>query len=122
MQKNKKIVILIISIMLMTCVLQSITYADNFNPKDYDPSIGDDPLGNKTREIIGKVLGVVTAFGSVAAIAFLIIIGIRFVLGSVEEKAQYKESLKPYLIGAILLFAISRIVDALYNIGTGFIE
>ena len=37
-------------------------------------------------------------------------------LGSTEEKAQYKKSLLPYAIGALILFGASGIAGAIYNI------
>ena len=47
------------------------------------------------------------------------IIGIKYMLGSVEEKAQYKKSLLPYIIGAVILFASVNLVQILYNVGMG---
>ena len=35
--------------------------------------------------------------------------------GSVEERAQYKSSMMPYFIGAILVFAASTIAGVVYN-------
>ena len=38
-------------------------------------------------------------------------------LGSVEEKAEYKKDLLPYFIGSILLFGICTIVKVLQTLG-----
>ena len=37
-------------------------------------------------------------------------------LGSVEEKAQYKETLGPYFLGAVLVFGITNVLSIVYNI------
>mgnify|MGYP000776194846 len=37
-------------------------------------------------------------------------------LGSTEEKAEYKKSMLPYVIGAVFVFASSAIAGAIYNI------
>ena len=36
-------------------------------------------------------------------------------LGSVEEKAEYKKTLMPYIIGATFVFAASAIAGTIYN-------
>ena len=38
-------------------------------------------------------------------------------VGSAEEKAQYKKDLVPYFIGAVLLFSITTIVKILQAFG-----
>lgn len=60
-----------------------------------------------------KVLGVVKIIGIFASVAILMVVGIRYMMGSAEEKAQYKKVMIPYIIGAVLLFAASTIVDKL---------
>ena len=42
--------------------------------------------------------------------SIIMVIGIKFMMGSVEEKAQYKEHLKPYIIGVTMVFCISTIL------------
>lgn len=120
MLKNKKTIFFILIIMILCiCSIQTTCFAKNINTETFKPT--SDPLDPTTKKLAGIVVGAITNVGSVVAIMALIIIGIRFVLGSVEEKAQYKESMKPYLIGAFLLFGILRIVDILYEIGTGLV-
>ena len=40
-------------------------------------------------------------------------------IASIEDKANYKETMIPYLIGAIMIFAIPQIVGIIYDIVTG---
>ena len=40
-------------------------------------------------------------------------------VGSVEEKAEYKESMKPYLIGAVLVFTGTLIPQIIYEFSKG---
>ena len=37
-------------------------------------------------------------------------------VGSVEERAEYKKSMIPYLVGAVLLFAGSVVVSIIANL------
>ena len=36
-------------------------------------------------------------------------------LGSLEEKAEYKKTMMPYIIGAVLVFAASAIAGIIYS-------
>lgn len=70
----------------------------------------------KTAEDAGNtVLGLIQTVGTFAAVAVLMILGIKYMLGSIEERASYKKSMLPYLIGAILLFGAVNITAAIAN-------
>ena len=68
----------------------------------------------------GVIVGVIQVFGSVVSVLFLVIIGIKYILGSASEKAKYKEVMIPYIVGCIMLFATTNIASILYKIGTSF--
>ena len=57
-------------------------------------------------EVIGKastILSIITSLGMVIAVLMSAILGIKYMLGSVEERADYKKGLIPYFVGVILL-------------------
>lgn len=78
----------------------------------------DDSGTTKVAEKAGVILEIITVIGMVLSIIMLIIIGIKYMLGSVEEKADYKKSMIPYLVGAILLFSGSILPSIIYNLVT----
>lgn len=41
-------------------------------------------------------------------------------MGSAEEKAEYKKTLMPYFIGAVLIFAASAFAQAIYSFVSNF--
>ncbi len=61
------------------------------------------------------MLTVITAVGIVISVVILIILGIKYMLGSVAEKAEYKKTLLPYVIGAGILFSASVIAQIIYE-------
>ncbi len=73
---------------------------------------------NKVSTLGGNVLGIVQTVGTIAAIVTLIILGIKYMMGSAEEKAEYKKTLMPYVIGAVLVLAASNIVKWVFQAGT----
>ena len=66
---------------------------------------------------VSKLLGYINIIGTVIAVIAVVAIGIRYMLGSVEERAEYKKTVITYLIGAFLLFAVTTLPNILYKIG-----
>lgn len=77
---------------------------------------GNGANSEELKQKIGNVLGIVQVIGSVVSVIILMAIGIKYMLGSVEEKAEYKKTLMPYLIGAALVFSGTTIPQILYQI------
>ena len=116
MKKNKVIKILILTI-LLTVFIGTIIF--QVNAFDIGELNGTNPSGNGSVEISdlgNKIITVVTIIGSVVSVIVLIILGIKYMLGSVDEKAEYKKTLLPYIIGATLVFAASSIASIIYNL------
>lgn len=79
------------------------------------------PSGNEIQTIGGKIIGIIQVFGNVLAVGMLIVLGIKYMMGSAEDKAEYKKSMIPYLIGAVLIFAGANIADIIYNSINGMV-
>lgn len=73
----------------------------------------------KFNQKVGVIASVVRNVGILVSVGTLMAIGIKFMLGSVEEKAQYKQTLIPWLVGAILIFAMTSLPSLLYNMSQG---
>jgi type IV secretory pathway VirB2 component (pilin) len=87
----------------------------DFDANFWDPSGGGDG-DSKLLEIGNKIIGPIQVIGSLVSVIAIIIIGIKYMLGSVEEKAQYKETLGPYFLGAVFVFGITNVLSIVYNI------
>ena len=114
MSKSKRVIILINLISIITCILSNTvlgTLVDGF--EEYIFAHGDG--ATKLQDEGGKIVGFIQVIGTIISVAMLTVIGIKYVLGSAEEKAEYKKSLKPYLIGAILIFGFSNITQWIYE-------
>lgn len=64
----------------------------------------------------GQLITIISVVGSIISVIVLVALGIKYMLGSVEEKAQYKKTLLPYVIGAVFVFAGSTIAGIIYGI------
>ena len=63
-----------------------------------------------------KVVNIIQVVGIVIAVIVLLIIGIKYMMGSASEKAEYKKTMIPYIVGAILIFAGTSIVKVIYSV------
>ena len=57
--------------------------------------------------------------GSVASVLALVIMGTRYMCGSIEEKADMKGVVMYYCIGAILVFGTTNILSIVYKVIRG---
>ena len=76
--------------------------------------------GAKSATNVGnKILGIIQVVGIILSVGCLMILGIKYMMGSAEEKAEYKKTFIPYLVGALLLFAASALAKTIYQWVTG---
>ena len=78
-----------------------------------------------SKDLVKKVdviVGLLNVVGVMVSVITLSIIGIKFITGSVEEKAQYKQRMVPWIIGALLIFAITTIPSLIYNMTNGMLK
>ena len=112
--KNKRKIFILNMISLIIILLSNSVYA--FSVRDLPgkkiENADIDNLGN-------TIITIVSTIGSIISVVILVVIGIKYMLGSTEERASYKKSLMPYIIGAVLIFAASTVAGAIYNMING---
>lgn len=113
MKKVLKIGIILSMILIMFMQLNMV-YADSINPNEYDPS---SHIENETLFVdkVKVVLGFIRIVGIVVSVIVLMIIGIKTMTGSLEEKSHYKQALPGYILGAIMVMAMTTIPSIIYN-------
>lgn len=114
----KKIVVKIINIILISMAIISISLnCFAFAPIDITPTT---PEGSDKIQILGSdLVGILQTVGVVMAVVIIIVLGIKYMMGSAEEKSEYKKSMMPYIIGAALIFAGSVFANIIYQFFTG---
>ena len=74
---------------------------------------------NSVLEISNSIIGILTVAGMAVSIIVLIVLGIKYMMGSTAEKAEYKKTLMPYFIGGILIFGASAIAQVVMSAAEG---
>ena len=62
------------------------------------------------KSIGNTIIGIIQIIGTIISVLVLAILGIKYMIGSAEERAEYKKSMKPYLMGAVMVFAITNLL------------
>ena len=76
---------------------------------------GTPPTGTEIKDLGNKVIGILQTVGVVLSVVILVILGIKYMMGSAEEKADYKKTMIPYIIGAACIFLAPTIANMLYS-------
>lgn len=117
---NKKF-IKIVSILLMVMMLVSISVSSFAAGSMIQPNgvTATPPKTESISNVGNSIVGIIQTIGIIISVITLIVLGIKYMMGSAEEKAEYKKTLLPYVIGAALIFAASVFAQLLYNMFTG---
>lgn len=120
MKISKKTIFRIFSIALMvvmlTMAIQNIAFADEYA---YNPS-GDQSTTTATKfqGILNVILGIVQVIGIAIAVIMLIVLAIKYISAAPSDKADIKKSATAYIIGAVVLFAASGVIQIIKNFAT----
>ena len=115
---NKKLVKILTTVLLVVMIVSIAANCFAIDPSEITGSTN----GTGSTEIanVGKsIVGILQTVGIILSFIVLIILCIKYMMGSAEEKADYKKSMIPYLVGAILIFAASALAQVVYQFVTG---
>lgn len=113
---KKKVFISIIIGIILTMVLMSSTVIATISTGDYK-GVGNPLSGNdKISQIGGYVFNAVAIVGSGIAVISITILGIKYMVSSVEDKAQIKKKLIPFITGAAIFFGVSFVMRLILGI------
>lgn len=117
MRKSTRLIISTICILTIICLFFcNITLAaSTINPDDYNPGGLTQADTKVAFAKTGMILGAVRNISIVVSVITLMIIGLKYIFGSIEEKANYKASMIPYIIGCIMAVCGTTLVSFIYN-------
>ena len=116
-KKTIKILTTIVTILLIISMASPMVFA----AKTKIGEVNIDPTTKNTENVTNfgnKVIGMLQVVSTIIAVVIIIVLGIKYMMGSAEEKAEYKKTMIPYLVGAVLIFASATIVNVIYGVVT----
>ncbi len=114
MSKTVKILsVLLIAIMLLSTV--STVFASEIDPSKIEPTYKGQDTG-KIQEKASNILGWIRNIAAVAAVIIIAILGVKYMIGSTEERADYKKSFIPLIIGIVVVLSASTLAGWIFSI------
>lgn len=120
MKKSVKILSIVLIALAIVCTVSNICLATDIESKIKQISQGNQNANPQQVVNLGStIVTIMQTVGIVVAVVVLLVIGIKYMIGSAEEKAEYKKTMIPYIVGAVLIFASTTIVNVVYQIANG---
>ena len=118
MEKISKILSIALVVMMIVSFCAPAVFAvdTKFQPDGWDSVTASGIKDDDVKSFSASLINIIAIVGSAAAIITLIILGVKYMMGSAEEKAEYKKTLLPYVIGAAMVFGASVLTGVIYNI------
>lgn len=120
-KKTMKILAFVVTLFMVIAMMSSVVNAAsgvNLTPNQITANI-DSNSQTQITSVGRKIVGIIQVIGIVIAVVVIMVVGIKYMMGSVEEKAEYKKTMMPYIIGAVLIFAGSTLANVVYQFATG---
>ena len=110
-KKMKKIFSVILLLFFLICAVSNFVFAtDNFNTTAFDTAQGNETVNNATKQLMATGIGVIRTVGVGISIIMLSYIGIKYMMASANERAEFKKSMFIYVMGAVFVFAATNIL------------
>lgn len=121
MKNVKKLLIVLVAILTIFCITQPVVFAEEsdvtygidanlYNPHDSkDAGVDVDVI----QKYVVPIYSVLQYALIIAAVISLMVVGLKIVLGSTQQKAEYKQHLIPIVVGiclAAFLFTVIRVL------------
>lgn len=107
----KTLYIVIVATMLISAVAPVFAFTA---PGEVSPDSG---AAGKFDNQMNKIMGLVQGVGIGIAVIILVVLGIKYMVGSSEERAEYKKTFIPYIVGAVLVGGAATIANVIYTFG-----
>ena len=113
----KVISTLLLAIMLVASIAGTVLAVDPNTVLNGLNGNGNVQINDLTK-VGNNIVTIIQVVGIVIAVIVLLVIGIKYMMGSASEKAEYKKTMIPYIVGAVLIFAGTSLVRVIYSLST----
>ena len=112
---KRKIFFILIIFILMICsthIVQATTISNIIQGADgfiTNGSSTDVIATDKLKSASDIIYNILLILGTIIAVIVGVVLGIQFIMGSVEQKAKVKDSLIPFIVGCVVIFGAFEI-------------
>lgn len=114
MKKSVKIISALLIVAMLFIAVSPICFAAQVTPGSITPDYsGIDTSG--ITSTAGKIMGLIRNIAVIAGVLIIAILGLKYMIGSTEEKAEYKKSFMPLIIGIVVVMGASQIATMIFS-------
>ena len=114
----KKVLAVLVMALLVVAVFNTYAFAIDAEGIAGQLTGTATPASDSVTNVGNQIIGIITTVGVVVAVIVLLVLGIKYMMGSASEKAEYKKTMIPYIVGAVLIFAGTSLVRVIYSLST----
>ena len=114
----KMLTVALLSVAMLFAFAQPISLAAHPTANDVIGGIENTSTNTNMTEankVTANIINWIWGISIIIAIVVLMVIGIKFIIGGTQEKAEYKKSLLPVVVGVILVVFATTIVKILFG-------
>ena len=114
--KNKTKIYIMFIILLLSVLLIAFSnksYAEESVNSVIMLDIKNEPI----QKLGGKTLGIIKDIAVACSVVVCAMLGVKYIVGTVEERAEYKKTLLPLLSGILIVTCSIQISEVIWNLG-----
>ena len=115
MKRNDRIIKIIVLIIWIVFSVNNLVYASGYLSNFEEGTIEATAEAGKVRNALGIVLTIVRNVGASIAVIMLLVLGSKYMIASAADRAEIKKHAIIYVLGAVVLFASSAIIEIIKN-------
>jgi len=115
----KLLIAVLIVVMFSTSTAMAVTVDDMYNSGMNWISAGnatDNVNEGNIKNVSDTIYSILLTIGIIVAVIIAAVLGVKFMMGTVEQQANIKEQLVPFLIGCVIVFGAFTIWKLVINI------
>lgn len=114
MKKSVKIISTLLLAVMLVMTISPICFATQLKPGDINADYrGIDTSG--IQSTASKIMGFIRNVAVIAGVIIIAILGLKYMLGSTEERADYKKSFMPLIIGIVVVMGATQIATMIFS-------
>jgi type IV secretory pathway VirB2 component (pilin) len=118
MKKTLKVLsVVLLSIAMLFVFAQPVAFARGSVENTIALTNNGNEMSGEVGTIAGTIINWIWGISIIVAIIVVMVIGIKFIIGGTQEKAEYKKSLMPVAVGVILVVFATTLVKFLFSMG-----
>lgn len=120
MKAKKILFIIIITIALMLVMVPNIQAAAAFN-NVLDFNFTHTTVPAKLSTIVGTVIRGLRNLSIIVTVVVIVILGLKYMVGSIEQKADYKKDFPNIIIGVTVIAGVMSIISIIFSAVNGIV-